>query len=359
MCERVFKGNIVFTNEFGKLEVIESAYIVVADNKVVGVYRELPSIYSDARVFDYGDRLIVPGLVTLDLIAPEFGLGHNHKSDTSELSDTTYAEERYIELSRELRRSGMTRTVLEGTIYMESNMNLMDVIAKSGLGAFVSNSVSDNNGEYAYSLKKLKSDAEELLIMTSRRYENVKPMLSVSLSECCSKDLIELILSLSQRHNSKLKLNISSSGLGEIPAGHSERVMVSFESKCNMYNLSESSFVSISERSRLKPSEIESGIRDGLSFGLSSSGTSLSSTISSLLNQGFELGEVLYLATKGGGAFFGKVGAFEEGYEFDAIVLEDSNSKRTPLETLEAFLTSSGGVVVSDLYISGQKSLGL
>ena len=33
--------------------------------------------------------------------------------------------------------------------------------------------------------------------------------------------------------------------------------------------------------------------------------------------------EAFYLATKGGGKFFGKVGSFEEGYEFDAIVLND------------------------------------
>ena len=34
--------------------------------------------------------------------------------------------------------------------------------------------------------------------------------------------------------------------------------------------------------------------------------------------------EAFYLATKGGGAFFGNVGSFEEGYEFDAVVLDDS-----------------------------------
>ena len=33
--------------------------------------------------------------------------------------------------------------------------------------------------------------------------------------------------------------------------------------------------------------------------------------------------EAFYLATKGGGEFFGKVGSFEEGYQFDAIVLDD------------------------------------
>ena len=35
--------------------------------------------------------------------------------------------------------------------------------------------------------------------------------------------------------------------------------------------------------------------------------------------------QVFYLATRGGGAFFGKVGAFDEGYEMDCIVLDDSS----------------------------------
>ena len=34
--------------------------------------------------------------------------------------------------------------------------------------------------------------------------------------------------------------------------------------------------------------------------------------------------EAFYMATKGGGSFFGKVGSFEEGYEFDAVILDDS-----------------------------------
>ncbi|MBR4420352.1 MAG: amidohydrolase family protein [Clostridia bacterium] len=34
--------------------------------------------------------------------------------------------------------------------------------------------------------------------------------------------------------------------------------------------------------------------------------------------------EAFYLATKGGGKFFGKVGSFESGYEFDAVVMDDS-----------------------------------
>ena len=30
------------------------------------------------------------------------------------------------------------------------------------------------------------------------------------------------------------------------------------------------------------------------------------------------------MAAKGGGAFFGKVGSFEKGYDFDAVVLDDT-----------------------------------
>ena len=37
------------------------------------------------------------------------------------------------------------------------------------------------------------------------------------------------------------------------------------------------------------------------------------------------LEEAFYLATRGGGEFFGKVGAFDEGYEFDAVVIDDSS----------------------------------
>ena len=54
------------------------------------------------------------------------------------------------------------------------------------------------------------------------------------------------------------------------------------------------------------------------------------------------LPEALYLATKGPGEFFGKVGSFEPGYDFDALVVDvdelDGRLPRTPFEKLEQFL---------------------
>jgi guanine deaminase len=45
--------------------------------------------------------------------------------------------------------------------------------------------------------------------------------------------------------------------------------------------------------------------------------------------------EALYLATVGGGKFFGMVGSFDEGYEFDALVIDDSSFVTPRLLTLE------------------------
>ena len=47
------------------------------------------------------------------------------------------------------------------------------------------------------------------------------------------------------------------------------------------------------------------------------------------------LPETFYMATKGGGAFFGKVGSFEEGYDLDLIVLDDARLKHPQQLSIE------------------------
>ena len=48
--------------------------------------------------------------------------------------------------------------------------------------------------------------------------------------------------------------------------------------------------------------------------------------------------QAFYLATLGGGSFFGKVGSFGSGYEFDALVLDDSALEHPQELTLRARL---------------------
>jgi guanine deaminase len=69
------------------------------------------------------------------------------------------------------------------------------------------------------------------------------------------------------------------------------------------------------------------------------------------------LSETFYLATKGGGSFFGKVGSFEEGYECDALVVDVSNlltNKSLSLEEkLEKFIYTGDERNIIERYVKG------
>ena len=71
------------------------------------------------------------------------------------------------------------------------------------------------------------------------------------------------------------------------------------------------------------------------------------------------LEEAFYMATIGGGSFFGKVGSFEKGYEFDAMILDDAGirhpqeiSTRDRLERL-VYLSDDRNLVGK--YVQGRK----
>ena len=83
-----------------------------------------------------------------------------------------------------------------------------------------------------------------------------------------------------------------------------------------------------------------------------------------LLDQSIEpltVDEVFYLATKGGGEFFGKVGSFEEGYEFDAVVIEDSTirypQELSVKERLERVIYLAEDKNIVAKFVNGKKIL--
>ena len=72
-------------------------------------------------------------------------------------------------------------------------------------------------------------------------------------------------------------------------------------------------------------------------------------------------GEAFRLATRGGGEFFGRVGAFESGFEADAVILDDT-SVRTTLkntlslsERLEQYAYLKGRESVTAKYVKGKR----
>ena len=70
------------------------------------------------------------------------------------------------------------------------------------------------------------------------------------------------------------------------------------------------------------------------------------------------LPEVFWCATKSAGSFFGQVGSFEPGYEFDALVIDDSElnfDHYTLLERLERFIYLGDDRHIVHRYCRGQE----
>ena len=68
--------------------------------------------------------------------------------------------------------------------------------------------------------------------------------------------------------------------------------------------------------------------------------------------------EAFYLATAGGGAFFGKVGKFAPGYEFDAVAVDDSSWRWDADDLSRRFqkmLYSARSENVTAKYVAGRK----
>ena len=80
MNESIFilKGNIIYSKSLTEFEICEHGYLVCREGHVEGVYQTLPFRLGGNPVYDYGDCLIVPGLVDLHIHAPQYsfrGLG--------------------------------------------------------------------------------------------------------------------------------------------------------------------------------------------------------------------------------------------------------------------------------------------
>ncbi len=69
--------------------------------------------------------------------------------------------------------------------------------------------------------------------------------------------------------------------------------------------------------------------------------------------------EAFYLGTLGGGAFFGKVGSFEAGFELDAVVIDDSRllppHTLSLRERLERIIYLSEDRDILEKYVAGEK----
>ena len=90
----IIKGNICFSTSGKELKTL-SGYAVCKDGKSAGVFNEIPAEFKNYELRNYGDMLIIPGMVDLHIHAPQYafrGMGMDYEL-IEWLNNRTFPEE--------------------------------------------------------------------------------------------------------------------------------------------------------------------------------------------------------------------------------------------------------------------------
>lgn len=415
----VAKGNICYSTGDRTLRVVTDGYLVCQDGVSAGVYEKLPGEYENYPLRDYGDRILIPGLVDLHVHAPQYafrGLGMdlellewlntNTFPEEMKYKDEAYAAKAYRIFADRLRNSGTTRACIFATVHNPATEILMDQLEESGLITMVGKVNMDRNTpDYLVeeNAEKSAEDTVAWLEETAGRYERTKPILTPRFIPSCSDELMRRLKEIQIQYQLPVQSHLSENP-GEIAwvqelcpesqfYGDAYDRFGLFGGECRTI-MAHCVYSGGEERKRLKErgvfvahcpqsnTNLASGIapvrrflEEGVSVGLGSDvaggftesiframadAVQVSKLYWRLVDQKdkpLTMEDAFYLATRGGGAFFGEVGSFEPGYEFDMLVLDDSSLEH-PQELnvtnrLERFIYLSDERQIVGKYVAG------
>lgn len=416
------KGDICYAKEPGKLESVSDGYLVCENGLVAGVFSELPERYKGLECRDYTGRLICPGFTDLHIHAPQYayrGLGMDLElldwlNEITFPQEARYAEEEYMRKAYDIfiddmRLSPTTRTVVFGTIHAAATEYLMEGLARAGMGAYVGKVNMDRNSPDFYREGTAESveATVEWLDRVSGRFEHVKPILTPRFVPSCTDELMKELGRIAAERKLPVQSHLSEN-LSEVEWVHElapeSKGYADAYDRFGLFGTSGNTVMAhcihmrddeielmrergvyvahcpqsnMNLRSGIAPMRalIDAGIRCGLGSDVAG-GSSINMfkavtdaiQVSKLrwriiddTHRALTFPEAFYLATKAGGEFFGRVGSFEEGYEFDALVINDSIS-RTPMElTIEQrlertmYLAHSNSLIAK--FVAGEEVL--
>lgn len=391
------KGTILYTPNAHELTIVENGYAVVKDGTIQGVYTDLPETYIGIRVDDYGDALIIPAFSDLHIHGSQYfqrGVGMD-KLLFDWLNDYTfpqeakfinpeYANAAYAALVDEFVKHGTFHASIFTTIHSETASLLVELLESRGILAYVGKVNMDQNSPSYLSEITAESLADtERFISEHSGARYARPIITPRFAPTCSDELLYELGKLAKKTHCPMQTHLVESraevkfALETHPncacdteiyqrAGLLDQLAifahVIFPSErdiellrtheCILVHCPDATTnitAGIMPFAKLEGDEMPVAIGSDIGGG---HGIAIYRQIAraiqlSKLKRYYEpdtmtvdLIQAFHAATKAGGSVFGKVGSFEAGYRFDALVLDgltDVGHRLTPLERLERF----------------------
>lgn len=383
----VLRGTICHAPRADALEIREDAFAVCVDGVSRGVFDELPAAYAGLPVIDCRDRLIMPGMVDLHTHASQYtyrGTGMDCElmdwleryafPEEIRYSDAAYAARAYDIFADTMKQSATTRAVIFGTIHVDATLILADRMEKSGIVSYVGKVNMDRNAPPELTEQSAGRSAAEtrrfIETCIARGYRRTWPIVTPRFVPSCTDALMAELGEIRAEYDLPVQSHLSEnpsevefvgqlcpdaafygdaydryrlfgrtgntvmahcvySSPEEIERIRSNGVWVAH---CPSSNMNIASGIAPVRR------YLEAGLRVGLGsdvaggnavsmFRAVTDAIQVSKLYWRCIDQSarpLTFPESFYLATKGGGAFFGRAGSFEAGFAFDAVVLNDA-----------------------------------
>ena len=297
--------------------------------------------------------------------------------EESKYADVNYAERMYRRFLHTQWLFGTMRSVVFGTVHTESTRKLMNLYKEAGMGALVGKVAMNRNcpdalcedvDAYVEGQESLIAEANSsLFTLHSSLPPLVRPIITPRFVPSCTPDLLNACGELAKKYQLPVQSHLSENTSEIAWVAELEKESTSYGDAYNRYGLfgqtptimahcvwTNGSELELMKRNRVMVAHcptsnfnLSSGLApvrtfldEGLPIGLGSDisgGHDLNMfrmlvyaiQVSKMHYQQdkskafLTLPEIFWIATKSAGSFFGKVGSFEPGYEFDALVIDD------------------------------------
>lgn len=338
--------------------------------------------------------------------------------EESRYADTEYAKKAYGLFADAMKNSATTHACIFATKHRKATELLMELMDKTGIVSFVGKVNMDR--EAPDSLCEPSADYSAFdtfgwINSTIDKFKRTKPILTPRFIPCCTPELLEQLREIQATYDLPVQSHLSENkgevefvrqlapesafygdaydnyGLFGSSQFDSDKPIPTIMAHCvystedEMLRIKQNGvYVAHCPASNMNLSSGIAPIRKyldlGLNMGLGSDvagghtesmlravcdAVQVSKMYWRLVDEGakpLNFNEAFYLATKGGGEFFGKVASFEEGYDFSAVVLDDSlipspNELTIPQRVERSAYSSLDIFGIVAKYVNGEKIL--
>lgn len=396
---KAHKGHILYSKNKDEIVSVEDGYLLEENGWIKGVFPVLPEEYRGIGVRDWGRHLIIPGFSDMHTHASQFlqrGIGMDKELlswlDTytfpgeARFADEEHAKKVYSQFAEELLRQGTLHVNCFGTIHMPASHILYETLREKGIFAFCGKLNMDQNSPGFYIEETASSIADtEKFLKEHPADGQMTPAIVPRFTVTCGEELLKGLGELARRYDTVIHSHMCEAVnemkvvqelfphykngadiffknglLGQRPTIMAHCIFMDEDVLELMKNPNCMAVHCPDATSNINAggimpvkklldmgialgigSDIGSGARMSIAHGMAV--TIQHSKIRNMFDPEWEavtLPEAFYMATKSGGRFFDRVGTFEPGYRFNALVIADEQGEALslmPLERLERF----------------------